>query len=515
MDETNLPADRARHLLRRVVASGASEPAVAPFTGRPFTDLPQSTPEDVATALGRAAEAQRAWADVPVRDRAAVLLRFHDLVLRCQDEILDLLQLETGKARWHAYEEIAIAAINARYYGRRAPGLLARRRRGGVIPGLTSARELRHPKGVVGLVSPWNYPVALGVSDGLAALVAGNALVHKPDNQGALAVLRCVDLLHEAGLPEGLWQVVLGDGPTVGGAVVDSADYVCFTGSTRTGRTVGRRAGERLVGCSLELGGKNAMLVLDDADVNRAAEGAVRACFSSAGQLCVSIERIYVDRRVHDVFVAAFLRRVRAMRLAPGTDWSVDMGSLVSQRQLDAVRAHVDDAVDKGARVLAGGRHRPDLGPYFFEPTVLADVTPDMACFADETFGPVVAIHPFDHLEEAVAAANATPYGLNASVWSRDRCRGARVAARLRAGSVNVNEGYAASYGSVDVPMGGVGASGVGRRHGADGLLRFTEAQAVVTQHVMGLGRPPGVSYPLLARGYTLMLRALRRIGRA
>ncbi|GGM35245.1 succinic semialdehyde dehydrogenase [Longimycelium tulufanense] len=515
MSTTTLPTSQVARLTTRAVASGPAAPVIAPFTGEPLADLPQSTVEDVHEAYKRAAEVQQEWAATPVRERCAMLLRFHDLLLERQDEVLDQIQLETGKSRWHAFEEVISVVNNARYIARRAPRLLAPRRRNGVMPVLSAARELRRPKGVVGLITPWNYPFELGLADGLAALVAGNAIVHKPDQQGALSVLLGIELLRAAGMPDGLWQVVLGDGPVIGGAVTDGADYVCFTGSTATGRIVGQRAGERLVDCSLELGGKNAMLVLDDAPVERAAECAVRACFSSAGQLCVSIERIYVDRRVHDAFVDAFVRRVKEMKVGPGTDWDVDMGSLISRRQLDGVQAHVEDAVAKGARVLAGGRHRPDLGPYFFEPTVLADVTEEMACFGAETFGPVVAIHPVDGVEKAIVAANDTPYGLNASVWGRNKRRAALVGARLRAGSVNVNEGYVASWGSVDIPQGGIGDSGVGRRHGAEGILRFTEAQAVVTQHLLDLGRPPGFSYRGWAKVYRLLMRTIRLIHRA
>ncbi len=245
------------------------------------------------------------------------------------------------------------------------------------MPLLSQVQELRHPKGVVGIVSPWNYPLTLAVSDALPAFVAGNAVVHKPDTQTALTALWIRELTVEAGLPPEVWQIVLGDGPTVGAAVVDGGDYVCFTGSTRVGREVAERCGRRLVGCSLELGGKNPMLVLEDADLDRAAEGAVRDCFTGAGQLCVSMERMYVVEPVHDAFLERFLARVRALRLGSALDYSADIGSLLSPAQLDRVAAHVDDAVAKGATVLAGGRARPDIGPLFYEPTVLSGVTED------------------------------------------------------------------------------------------------------------------------------------------
>jgi succinate-semialdehyde dehydrogenase/glutarate-semialdehyde dehydrogenase len=433
---------RARRLAARVVAAtGARVTTTAPYTGGPLADLPVSTEDDVAAAFAAARRAQPAWAATDVGQRAAVLLRLHDSVLDRRDEALDLVQWESGKARRHALEEVLDVATVARHYGRRARSYLAPQRLPGAMPVVASARLLRHPKGVVGLVSPWNYPLSMAITDLLPAVVAGNAVVLKPDTQAALSTLWGVERLVEAGLPAGVVQVVLGEGPVIGPAVTDRADYVCFTGSTRTGRDVATRAAARLVGASLELGGKNAMLVLADADVRRAARGAVRACFTGAGQSCVSIERILVDDSVHDEFVGRFVAGVRAMRLGAGRSWHIDMGSLVSRRQLDTVTRHVDDARSKGATVLAGGRARPDLGPYFYEPTVLAGVTPEMAVSADETFGPVVSVYRVNGEDDAVRRANASAYGLNASVWTRSQARGQAVAARLHAGTVNVNGG--------------------------------------------------------------------------
>jgi succinate-semialdehyde dehydrogenase / glutarate-semialdehyde dehydrogenase len=507
----------AAHVARltgRVVSStGQTAPTVAPFTGEPIAQVPLSSVEDVDTAFERAREAQREWAARPPRQRAEVLLRFHDLVLDRRDELMDLIQWESGKARKHAFEEIADVAITARYYARRGPGFLRARRRAGALPVLTRTLQIQHPKGVVGVISPWNYPLSLAVSDAIAAVLAGNAIVHKPDSQTPLIALAGVQLLHEAGLPEDLWQVVYGPGETIGGAVIDRADYVCFTGSTATGRTVAARAGKRLVGCSLELGGKNPMVVFPDADLDKAAECAIRACFSSAGQLCISIERMYLHDRIRDEFLDRFVERINGMRLSPSFSFDADMGSLVSAKQLATVTEHVEDALAKGATALAGGKGRPDLGPYFFEPTVLTGVTPEMTLYTEETFGPVVAVYDFDNEAQAIELANATSYGLNASVWTSDSDRGRRVAAQIKAGTVNVNEGYAAAWGSLDSPMGGMGDSGLGRRHGREGLLRFTEAQTVAVQRLQGFGTPKGFTDERWAGALEKSLRLLKKAG--
>ncbi|MFD9127230.1 succinic semialdehyde dehydrogenase [Kitasatospora sp. NPDC059571] len=484
----------------------------APLTGERLATLPLSTPADVETAYRLARRAQQSWAALPVRRRTAVLLRFHDLLLQRQDEVLDLIQAETGKTRLHAFEEVLAAASAARHYGRKTASYLRDRRRGGALPVLTHTLEARRPKGVIGQISPWNYPLELSVSDALPAFAAGNAVVNKPDTQTALTALWARELLVEAGLPADVWQIVVGDGPVIGPAVVEHADYVSFTGSTRTGRQVAQQAAGRLVGASLELGGKNALLVLADADLDRAAEGAVRACFSSAGQLCISIERLFVHRSVADEFLARFTARTRALRLGGGLAYGADMGSLVSERQLETVTRHVEEAVKAGATVLTGGRARPDLGPLFFEPTVLDGVTTDMAVCTEETFGPVVSVYRFDTEDEAVAAANATPYGLNSSVWTKDTRRGRAVAARLHTGTVNVNEAYAAAYGSVASPMGGMGDSGLGRRHGAEGILRFTEAQTVATQRLMPIGPSHGLDDQRFAALLTTGLKALKTL---
>jgi acyl-CoA reductase-like NAD-dependent aldehyde dehydrogenase len=384
-----------------------------------------------------------------------------------------------------------------------------------VVPGLTRVEVNRVPKGVVGIISPWNYPFTLAMCDGLPALLAGNAVVIKPDAQTMLSALLGAELLEQAGFPADLWQVVAGDGATVGGAIVESADYVCFTGSTATGRLIAQGCAERLIGCSLELGGKNPLLVLRDADVERAAEGAVRASFSNSGQLCVSMERIFVADQVYDRFVDRFVARTEAMTLGSTTHWGNDMGPLISQRQLDAVTAHVEDAVGKGARVLTGGRARPDLGPYFFEPTILEGVTPDMACFGQETFGPVVSLYRFHDEADAVARANEGDYGLNASIYSRDAARARAIAQQVKCGTVNINEAFAATFASIDAPMGGMRQSGTGRRQGAEGVLRYTETQSVATQRLLRFAPQLGMSDETYAKVMTANLRLMKKLGRA
>ncbi|MBO7939503.1 succinate-semialdehyde dehydrogenase (NADP(+)) [Streptomyces sp. S9] len=496
-------------LTKGVVGSGRTVNHT-PFTGEVLAELPESTPEDVARAYEAARAAQAVWERIPVRERAAVLLRFHDLVLARQAEVLDLIQLETGKARLHAHEEVQAVAVAARHYGRRAAAYLRPKRHAGAVPTLTKVTELRHPRGVVGQIAPWNYPLELSVGDALPAFVAGNAVVMKPDTETCLTALWARDLLIEAGLPAGVFQVVLGEGPVVGPEVVRHADYVSFTGSTRTGREVAQGAAARLVGVSLELGGKNAMLVLDDADIEKAAAGAVRACFSSAGQLCISIERLYVHESVADAFLERFATRTKAMRLGTSLAYGADMGSLVGERQLETVKRHVAEAVAKGAKVVVGGVARPDIGPYFYEPTILDGVVEPMAVCAEETFGPVVSVYRFSTDDEAVELANSTPYGLNASVWTKDGRRGAAVAARLRTGTVNVNEGYAPAYGSVQSPMGGMKDSGLGRRHGSEGILKYTEAQTVARQRLLPMAPSLGMDDEKYAQFMSRSLRLMK-----
>ncbi len=498
--------------LTRGVAGSGRTANHTPFTGEKLADLPESTPADVAEAFARARTAQRLWAATPVRARAAVLLRFHDLVLARQAEVLDLIQLETGKARLHAHEEVQAVAVAARHYGRKAPAYLKPRRHTGVVPTLTKVTELRQPRGVVGQIAPWNYPLELSVGDALPAFVSGNAVVMKPDTETALTALWARDLLIEAGLPAEVFQVVLGEGPVVGPEVVKHADYVSFTGSTRTGREVAQGAAARLVGVSLELGGKNAMLVLADADVEKAAAGAVRACFSSAGQLCISIERLYVHESIADAFLDRFAARTKAMRLGRSLAYGADMGSLVGERQLETVTSHVEEAVAKGAKLLAGGVARPDIGPLFYEPTILEGVEAPMAVCTEETFGPVVSVYRFTDEDAVIEQANATPYGLNSSVWTRDSRRGHEVAAKLNTGTVNINEGYAPAYGSVQSPMGGMKDSGLGRRHGSEGILKYTEAQTIAQQRLIPLAPAFGMDDEKYAAFMTRSLKAMKAL---
>lgn len=506
---------RARHLAARVVASPKAETftRTSPITGGPLAALPTSTATDVRRAVSLARSAQRRWAAMSFDQRKRVFLRFHDLVLEHQVELLDLVQLESGKARAHAFEEVLDVAIASRHYAQEAESYLRPRRRRGAIPVLSQSRELHHPKGVVGIVSPWNYPLSLAITDAIPALMAGNAVVLRPDQQGSLSALAGIELLGEAGLPVGVLQVVLGPGSSTGQAVVDAADYVCFTGSTPTGRKIAAAAAERLVSFSLELGGKNAVYIAADAHLDRAVDGAIRACFSSAGQLCISTERVIVHTDIYDQFVPRFVAAVRTMTVGTALEFGYDMGSLVSQDQLDIVTAHVEDAVKKGAEVLVGGKARPDLGPYCYEPTVLAGVTAAMAVRDEETFGPVTSIYRVSSDEDAIALANDTDYGLNASVWTRDVRRGREIAAKIQTGTVNINEAYAAAWASMAAPMGGMKASGMGRRHGAEGILKYTESQNVTAQHLLPIAPAFGASDQTFAKVMSVSLALMKKAG--
>ena len=493
------PTSRVYDRLRNLVAipEFRADPSSRPsavinevFTGEPLAEIPVGTADDVSDAVERARVAQVAWAERDVKDRVAVVERFAKQVMSNRSQLMDIIQAETGKSRASAQEEVLDCLITARHYARTAPGLLAPKRVQGMLPVFTKAVVRRQPKGVVGVIGPWNYPLNLAATDALAALIAGNAVVIKPASLTPFCALAAADMLYRAGLPKDLFQVVPGSGGTVGSAIVECVDYLMFTGSTATGRTLGRQCGERLIGYSAELGGKNAMIVTAGADLDEVAEVATRAFFSNSGQLCISVERVYVEKSVAPKLIETLTARVRAMSVGPGYDFEAEMGSLISRDQLDTVIAHVDDAVAKGARVLAGGRPRPDLGPLFYEPTLLADVPEDAICYGEETFGPVVSIYPVTSVEEAIGRANDTDYGLNSSVFAGSDAEGEKIAARLRTGTVNVGEGYVAGWGSIAGPVGGMGVSGVGRRHGDEGLLKYTESQTIATQRVMHMGGP-------------------------
>ena len=346
MSETSIQA-----LVAHLPAQNDTVPVLNPANGKKIYDLPQLTVSQVEAAVTTARKAQQQWAQVSVAERSKILLELHALMIEDETKLLDLLQLETAKSRAHAFEETAGAIASANYYARIASKVLARRKTKSGIPLLTQTFVDQVPVGVVGVITPWNYPLALTMLDVLPALMAGNAVVQKADNQTALTVLFARHLAVEAGIPAELWTVVVGDGEQVGNAITDNVDYVAFTGSTATGRRVAERAAKRLIGCSLELGGKNPMIVLDGANVKRAAEIAIAGAFGSAGQLCVSIERVYVPNRIKDEFLVEIAKRTQSLTVGRSNDFTMDIDSLTGYNQLQRVMGFVDDAVSTGAKV--------------------------------------------------------------------------------------------------------------------------------------------------------------------
>lgn len=446
---------------------------------------------DFSEILGKARTAQEHRP--ATHELARVFLRYHDLVLERQTELLDVIQRETGKARAHAFDEVLDVAITSRHYAHIASKTLKTKRKKGGLPVLTRTVVERDPVGVVGIISPWNYPLSLAISDAIPALLAGNAVILKPDTKTPETALLAAEMMYEAGMPRDLFQVAPGSGETVGQQIAHNCDYLMFTGSTATGRKLGAIAGERLIGYSAELGGKNPMIVADTADPEKAADIAVQACFANSGQLCISVERIYVHRSIAEAFTDAFVMRTKQMKVGVG-GWEYDMGSLISEEHAAKVHGFVGDAVEKGAHVLTGGA-APEGRIY--QPTILSDVTEGARLKREEVFGPVVYLEVVESVDEAVARANDTEYGLNASVVAKPS-QGRAIARQLQAGTVNINEGFAAAWASIDAPMGGWKASGLGRRHGVEGLLKFTESRTVSEQRfllISGGGLVEGEKY--------------------
>ncbi len=403
-----------------------------------------------------------------------------------RDRILDTIQAETGKARRDALAEIVTVAGTARYYLSNGARHLSRRRSQPAVPAITSAEIVYRPHGVVGLITPWNYPLLLSIADAIPALLAGNAVLVKPSELTPLSADLSRDLFIEAGLDPDLLVVVHG-GSEIGSELIEHVDYIGFTGGTVTGRKVAMAASARLIPYSLELGGKNPMVVLEGASLDQATTGLVVGAFSNSGQTCISIERVYVEASVYDEFTRRIADKASALKLGWSRSWDTDMGSMISSDHAKKVLRRIQDAADAGAHIAAGGRLRPDLGDSFIEPTVLTDVTDEMPISKEETFGPVVTLYSVQNAEEAIARANNSRFGLNASVWAGGRSRAREVARHLEVGSAGINSTLLI-YNSFDVPMGGVKLSGIGRRHGESGILRYTQAQSIVSSIAAGGG---------------------------
>jgi acyl-CoA reductase-like NAD-dependent aldehyde dehydrogenase len=480
-----------------------------PATGEVIAHVPDLGRDEVAELARRGRAAQPAWEALGFDGRGKVLRRAQRWLTDNSDRVIDTIVSETGKA-WEDAQaaEVAYGASAFGFWAREAPGYLADERvRSAAIFVKGKRLVLRYrPLGLVGVIGPWNYPLTNSFGDCIPALAAGNSVILKPSEVTPLTSLVLADGLRECGLPEDVFQVATGRGPT-GEALIDAVDMIMFTGSTETGRKVMARAARTLTPVSLELGGKDPMIVLSDADLERAANAAVYYSMLNTGQTCISIERVYVEAPVYDPFVAKVTEKARALRHGmPNGPGSVDVGAMTHGPQVDVVERHVEDARARGARVLVGGR-REDRPGHWFEPTVLADVDHEMAIMREETFGPTLPIMRVADADEAVRLANDSPYGLGASVFSSDVARGEAIARRLESGSVCVNDALV-NYYALELPMGGAKASGLGYRHGPGGIRKFTQHQALLVSR-LHLRRDVHM-YPYRARTSRLLQRGLR-----
>lgn len=487
----------------------------SPSTREKLGEVRVDSAEHVREAVARGRHAFTSWSALSFDRRRGILLDVRERLLAQQLEVIDLICKETGKPRFEAVSmELAYCCDAITFYATRAHRFLKPQR---VSPHLLKTKRVMieyHPRGVIGIIAPWNFPLVMTLGEAIPALAAGNAVVIKPSEWTPLtARLGCEiarQAFRHAGMPEDILQIVNGFGET-GEALVDEADMIGFTGSVHTGKKVAERAARRLVPVSLELGGKDPMIVLRDADLERASAAAVWGAFMNSGQVCISVERVYVEATVAEEFTRRVVEKTAQLRQGSDVDCRdseerVDVGAMTFPRQIEKVEQHLEDARARGATVLTGGKRMPGQRGLFFEPTVLTNVDHSMAVMRDETFGPVLPIMRVRDAEEALQLANDSRYGLNASIWTADKQRGQQLAARIEAGSVCVND-VISGVAVTDAPFGGVKESGSGRRHGANGIRRFTVEQAIVTDR-LGLKREV-IWYPYSARGERTFLRLL------
>jgi succinate-semialdehyde dehydrogenase/glutarate-semialdehyde dehydrogenase len=464
------PPDRPRQII-----------SYDPANGKEIGRAPLVSTEDVFNAVARARVAQPAWASLTFKQRGRVIRKARELLLAERDDVAALVSRETGKPVVEAMSMEVVTTLDSMHYFAHATEHLLKPQKIDIGQyGLMgrSSRIVFHPLGVVGIISPWNFPLATPADEAVMALMAGNAVVLKPSELTPLIALKLADIFQRAGLPADLLQVMTGDGST-GAALIDAhMDKVMFTGSVATGKKVAEAAAKYLTPVVLELGGKDPMIVLEDAHLENAARAAVWGAFANSGQACASVERCYVQESIAPKFLELVLAETQLLKQGPGDEGDVDVGAMSNERQLMIVADHVNDARLRGAQVLTGGQKTKGLDGLFYEPTVLTNVTHDMKIMRDETFGPVLPIMTFKTEPEAVALANDSPFGLTASVWTKDISKGRRLAERIEAGTVMVNE-VVYTHGIAQTPWGGVKDSGYGRTHGRMGLLELVHPQHI------------------------------------
>jgi len=456
-------------------------PSINPATGEVVGYFEKTLPAQVAEIVSRARAAQAAWGQVPLGERCAQLRVLGERIMAVRNELAEAVVRESGKPRVEAlFADIFVALDSAKYWSANAAATLRPQN----VPHHSSAAKAKRgyvvyePLGVVAVISSWNYPLAIPLSQIIPAVAAGNAVVCKTSDFTPQCGALIEKLFSDAGFPQGLVAVVQGGGE-VGQALIEGApDKVMFTGSVATGRRVAEACAKKLIPSVLELGGKDAMIVLADADLEVASSAAVWGSYTNCGQVCLSVERLFVEESVSEKFAARCVEKTKKLRLGPGSDASTDVGPLIRQQHVQRMSDLIHDAVSRGATVLSGGNARPELGPNFFEPTVIAGVDSSMKLFQEETFGPILAMHTVRDAEEAVARANDSAFSLAASVWTGDARRGETIAKRLRAGAVMVNDAIS-YFGIAEAPHGGCGASGWGRTHGKAGLLEMVQMKYI------------------------------------
>jgi acyl-CoA reductase-like NAD-dependent aldehyde dehydrogenase len=454
-------------------------PSIDPATGETTGYFEKTPPSKLPLIMSRARTEQVSWAKVPIGERCQILKRLRKRILSSREGLADAVVRESGKPRVEAlFADLFVALDSAEYWSRNAAGVLRAQR----VPHHNTAAKAKsgylfyEPLGVIGIISSWNYPLAIPLSQIVPAVVAGNAVICKTSEFTPQCGALIEKLFVEAGFPANLVTVIQGGGE-VGQALIDAApDKIVFTGSVATGRAVAEACAKRLIPTVLELGGKDAMLVLADADLDVASSAAVWGSYTNCGQVCLSVERLFVEQSVAEKFIALCVEKTKKLRLGPGNDPATDVGPMIRPQHVRRMSDLVEDAESRGARVLCGGHARTDLGANFFEPTVIVDVNSTMKLFQEEMFGPILAIQTVRDADQAVQRANDSPFALSASVWTRDPARGEAVAKQLRAGTVMVND--AISYFAIaEAPHGGSGASGWGRTHGEAGILEMVRTK--------------------------------------